>query len=80
MKDVAKVEKKEVDRLNEKKKEIKLKDDSGYNCNYCNGYNHLAKDSMLRKKEKVKAYNMKKLEEICSRIKNISLIARGNDE
>ncbi|KAI3723807.1 hypothetical protein L2E82_35565 [Cichorium intybus] len=52
--------------------EKKLLGDSVYDCNYCFGKNHLAKDYMLRKanekKERVKdeAYYTKKLEEIWS--------------
>lgn len=52
----------------EKKSEVKLKGDSDYNCNYCNGHNHLAKYCKLRKmeekKDKVKdeAYYAKRLE------------------
>jgi len=38
--------------------EKKLTEDSGYDCHYCHGKNHLASDCMLRKmhekKEKVK--------------------------
>lgn len=54
VKDVAKVEKKDEEKSSEKKKEMKLKGDFGYNCNYCNGYNHLVKYCMLRKKEEKK--------------------------
>lgn len=38
---MSKVEKKE----DEKKVEVKLKGDSGYNCSYSNGHNHLANDA-----------------------------------
>lgn len=34
------------------KKQLKLKGDSGYDCNYYSGSNHLAKDYKLRKKER----------------------------
>lgn len=50
VKEVSKHEKKEVESSSEKNKEMKLKGNSGYNFNYCNGHNHLAKDYMLRKK------------------------------
>ena len=33
---------------------MKLKRDSGYDCNYCNGSNHLEKYYMLQKKEEKK--------------------------
>ena len=33
----------------EEKKENKLTGDSGYDCNYCHGENHLAKECMLRR-------------------------------
>lgn len=76
------VEKKE----DEKKIEKKLKGDFSYNCNYYNGHNHLAKDYMLRnqeeKKEKVKdeVYYSMKIEELRSKSKNISLVAKGADD
>ena len=43
--------------------------DSGYDCNYCHGKNHLAKECMLRRKNEKKeseddeAYHTRKLEE-----------------
>ena len=79
---MSKAEKKE----DEKKTEVKLKGDFGYNCNYCNGHNQMAKDCMLgkmeEKKEKVKyeAYYAKRLEEVCAQTKNLSLMAKGGDE
>ena len=54
----------------EEKKESKLAGDSGYDCNYCHGKNHFAKDCMLRKMaekregEDDEAYYMRKLEEV----------------
>ena len=54
----------------EEKKEKKVVGDSGYDCNYCHGKNHLAKECMLRRKneknerEDEEAYHMQKLEEI----------------
>ncbi|KAL7600855.1 hypothetical protein Lser_V15G25093 [Lactuca serriola] len=54
----------------EDKKESKLAGDSGYDCNYCHGKNHFAKDCVLRKMaekrddEDDEAYYMRKLEEI----------------
>ena len=82
MKEGTKVEKKDVESSNENKNELKLKGDSGYNYNYCNGHNHLEKDCMLRKKEIVtnEVYYVEKLEEIRSQMKNIPLVARGNDD
>ena len=44
--------------------------DSGYDCNFCHGKNHFAKDCMLRKLSEKKegeddeSYYMQKLEEI----------------
>lgn len=72
----------------ETKVEKQLKGDLGYNCNYCNGHNHLDKDYLLRKneekkeKEKVKdeAYCSMKLEELCTKSKNVSLMVKGGDE
>ena len=48
-----KEEKKEVKNVI-KKKQMKLKGDPNYDCNYYNGSNHLAKDCKLRKKEEKK--------------------------
>ena len=78
------LEKKEV-KAEDSKQEKKLKGDSGIDCHYCHGSNHMENDYMLRKKEennKVKdeAYYSKKLEEVCQKSKNISLVARGEDE
>lgn len=33
----------------EEKKDKNLMEDSGYDCNYCHGKNHLAKECMLRR-------------------------------
>ena len=46
---MSKVEKKE----NEKKNEVKLKGDLGYNCNYCNGHNHFAKDGRKERESEI---------------------------
>lgn len=81
-KGLAKVENKEE----EKKYKLKLKGDSGYNCNYCNGHNHLAKDCMLQKKEEKKekvndeAYYAKRFEEVLAETKNLPLMAKGCDD
>ncbi|KAL7591115.1 uncharacterized protein LOC111887420 [Lactuca sativa] len=54
----------------EPKKERKMSSDSGFNCHFCGGKNHFAKDCMLRKMlEKIEsedneAYYLRKLEEI----------------
>lgn len=70
----------------ENKIEKKLKGDSGYNCNYCNGYNHHVQDYMLRKKEekkekvKYEAYYSMKLEEFHTKSKNLSLMVKGVDD
>ena len=40
----------EKEKKNEEEKEKKLVGDSGYDCHYCNGKNHLAKDCVLRRK------------------------------
>ena len=85
MKEESKFEKKESKSVTEKV-EKKLKGDSGFDCNYYNGANHLAVDCMLRKreakKEKVKdeAYYVERLEEVRSRSKGMSLIARGRNQ
>lgn len=72
---------------NVKKIKKKLKGDYGYNFDYFNGNNHLAKDCMLKnkeekkEKEKNKAYYAMKLEEIHAQTKNLYLVAKGyNDE
>jgi len=78
-------------RVDEKKKEVKtdsksemgqmkkmLKGDTGINCHYCYGANHLAVDCLLRKKEEKKnktkdeAYYTEKLEEVKKKAKNLS--------
>lgn len=86
VKDELKVEKKDVKGSYEKKKELKLKGDWGYDCNQCKGSNHLAEDCMLRKKEeknekfKDETYYVERLEEIRSQTKNLSLVDKVNDE
>lgn len=71
-----------------------MKGDFGYNCNYCNGNNHLTNDCMLRKmeekKKKVKyeAYYAKRLEELCTQMRvmvcikfgHLNLMTKGGDE
>ncbi|XP_052625667.1 uncharacterized protein LOC111890076 [Lactuca sativa] len=75
--------------MKELKAEKKLKGDSGVNCHYCNGANHFAADYMLRKKDekkskvKYEAYYAEKLEEVRTKAKGLSLVAKGemdNDE
>lgn len=46
--------KEKVEKKEDEKKEVKLKGDFGYNCNYCNGHNHLAKDCIIQKTEEKK--------------------------
>lgn len=64
------IENKKDGNLSEKKVENKLVGNSGYDCTYCNGKNHLARDCMLKKKEekqkKVKdeAYYALKIKEL----------------
>ena len=66
----AKDEAKITSQKTEDKNESKLAGDSGYDCNYCHGKNHFAKDCMLRKLaekrdgEDDEAYYMRRLEEI----------------
>ncbi|KAI3523847.1 hypothetical protein L1887_02295 [Cichorium endivia] len=66
--------------------EKKLLGDSGYDCNYCFGKNHLAKDCMLKKanekKERIKdeAYYTKKLEEVRANTQSLSLIVPNNSD
>ena len=63
-----------------------LKGDTGINCHYCYGANHLAVDCLLRKKEEKKnktkdeAYYTEKLEEVKLKAKNLSLVAHGETE
>lgn len=65
---------------------ILLKGDTGINCHYCYGANHLAVDCLLRKKEEQKsktkdeAYYTEKLEEVKKKAKNLSLVAHGETE
>ena len=78
-----KVEKKQEEEM---KTKVKLEGDLGYNCNYYNGHNHLAKGCMLRKKEEKKAkvkdeaYYAKRLEEVHDQTKNHSLMDKGGDD
>ena len=44
-------EEEEKEKKGEEEKEKKLLGDSGYDCHYCNGKNHLAKDCVLRRKQ-----------------------------
>ncbi|KAL7614614.1 hypothetical protein Lser_V15G06614 [Lactuca serriola] len=80
-----KMEKKEV-RIDEEKKEKRLKGDSGFDYHYCNGSNHMENDCMLskrdEKKSKIKdeAYDVEKLEEVHAKAKGLSLVAKGMDE
>ncbi|KAL4564910.1 hypothetical protein LXL04_028986 [Taraxacum kok-saghyz] len=46
-----KKEEDEKEKRGEEEKEKKLLGDSGYDCHYCNGKNHLAKDCVLRRKQ-----------------------------
>ena len=41
----------ESEKKSEEEKEKKLVGDLGYDCHYCNGKNHLAKDCVLRRKQ-----------------------------
>ncbi|KAI3708662.1 hypothetical protein L2E82_37981 [Cichorium intybus] len=65
----------------EKSKEKKISGDSGYDCNYCHGKNHFAKDCMLRKQNEKKpqvkdeAYYARKMEEVRVRTKDLALMA-----
>lgn len=53
----------------DEKKDEKLLGDSGFDCNFCNGKNHFAKDCVLQMKSKKKvknndeAYYVKKIED-----------------
>ncbi|KAI3791004.1 hypothetical protein L2E82_04512 [Cichorium intybus] len=65
----------------EKSEEKKISGDSGYDCNYCHGKNHFAKDCMLRKQNEKKpqvkdeAYYTRKMEEVRVRTKDLALMA-----
>lgn len=65
-----KEESKNFSQKDDDKKESKLVGDSGYDCNYCHGKNHFAKDCMLRKMAEKRdgdddeAYHERKLEEL----------------
>ncbi|XP_052620892.1 uncharacterized protein LOC111877473 [Lactuca sativa] len=77
-------------RNDDEKKEKKLLGDSRYDCNYCDGKNHFAKECMLRKqnvksvKENDKVYYVQKIEEL--RKKNASnanpalVVQEGSDD
>ncbi|XP_023733619.1 uncharacterized protein LOC111881461 [Lactuca sativa] len=90
MSKVIRDEKKKVEKEDSKvlegKVEKKLKGDAGVDFHYCNGANHLANDCMLRKKDERKnkikneAYYAEKLEEVREKTKNMSLVARGEQE
>ena len=81
LKEVKKDSKSEMEKM-----EKMLKGDTGINCHYCNGANHLAVDCLLRKKEEKKnktndeAYYTEKLEEVKLKAKNLSLVAHGETE
>ncbi|XP_042751473.1 uncharacterized protein LOC111903530 [Lactuca sativa] len=68
----------------EKKIKKRLKQDSGYNCNYCNRHNHLTRDCMLKKQEeknekvKEEAYYAMKIEELQEKSKNLSMVAKNS--
>ncbi|KAI3503712.1 hypothetical protein L1887_32161 [Cichorium endivia] len=70
--------------IKEKSEEKKISGDSGYDCNYCHGKNHFAKDCMLRKQNEKKpqvkdeAYYARKLEEARVKTKDLALMA-AND-
>ena len=78
LKEVKKDSKSEMEKM-----EKMLKGDTGINCHYCNGANHLAVDCLLRKKEEKKnktndeAYYTEKLEEVKLKAKNSSLVTHG---
>ncbi|KAI3508792.1 hypothetical protein L1887_23807 [Cichorium endivia] len=65
----------------EKTEEKKVSGDSGYDCNYCRGKNHFAKDCMLRKQTEKKpqvkdeAYYARKMEELREKTKDLALMA-----
>ncbi|KAI3494513.1 hypothetical protein L1887_40762 [Cichorium endivia] len=65
----------------EKSEEKKISGDSGYDCNYCHGKNHFAKDCMLRKQNEKKpqvkdeAYYARKMEEVRVKTKDLALMA-----
>ncbi|XP_023745018.1 uncharacterized protein LOC111893181 [Lactuca sativa] len=66
--------------------EKKPKGDSGMDCHYCNGSNHLENDCMHRKKDEKKnrikdeAYYVERLEEMRTKAKNLYLVAEGEHE
>ncbi|KAI3496277.1 hypothetical protein L1887_38634 [Cichorium endivia] len=67
--------------IKEKTEVKKITGDSGYDCNYCHGKNHFAKDCMLRKQNEKKpqvkdeAYYARKLEEARVKTKDLALMA-----
>lgn len=73
------------DKIEEKKIEKKLKEDYGYNWNYCDRQNYLARDYMLwkqeEKKEKVKddAYYEINIEERSEKSINLSLATKNSN-
>ena len=69
----------------DKKKE--LTGDSGYDCNYCNEKNHLAKDYMLKRKKerenvvKDEAYSVANLEDFHKmKVTGTNLIVANDDK
>ncbi|KAI3493173.1 hypothetical protein L1887_42163 [Cichorium endivia] len=67
--------------IKEKSEDKQISGDSGYDCNYCHGKNHFAKDCMLRKQNEKKpqvkdeAYYARKLEEARVKTKDLALMA-----
>lgn len=80
-----KIEKKEI-KGEEAKVEKKSKGDSGIDCHYCNGVNHMENDCMLRKRDENKnrvkdeAYYLERLKEVREKTKGVSLVVKGEDE
>lgn len=80
------VQHKNDEKFVEKKEEKKLTGDSGYDCIYCNGNDHLARDCMLKKKEEKKekvkdeAYYAMKMKKPKEKSKNHSLVAENLNE
>ncbi|KAI3499681.1 hypothetical protein L1887_35486 [Cichorium endivia] len=70
----------------EKSEEKKISGDSGYDCNYCHGKNHFAKDCMLRKQNEKKpqvkdeAYYARKLEEVRCFLMDTSEKSNGEEK
>ncbi|KAL7592013.1 hypothetical protein Lser_V15G31779 [Lactuca serriola] len=84
--DEKRIEKMEVKTEEAKIEKKKLKGDSGFNFDYCNGVNHMASECMLKKRDEKKSrvkdesYYVERLEEVRAKTKGMSLVVKGIDD